>query len=84
MRKTSSCPSIKRWGALNRVGLGPIKITDGVARVQSVVVATVLRQLVLLNDARQEALKKLERGLIFNCRGLRTGCIQALFELERG
>lgn len=52
--------------------------------MQSVVVATVLRQLVLLNDARQEALKKLERGLIFNCRGLRTGCIQALFELERG
>ena len=40
--------------------------------------------LIYLDELAGGFWKKLERGLTFNCRGLQTGCIQALFELERG
>lgn len=61
-----------------------IKIADGSARVQPVVAASVLRQLGLLpSNAINEELKMLEQGAIRNCRGLQTGRIQAVFELDR-
>jgi len=43
----------------------------------------VLRQLGLLQDIGDEDLKMLRRGSILNCRGLETGRIQAVFELDR-
>ena len=43
----------------------------------------VLRQLGLLQDTGDEDLQMLERGSILNCRGLETGRIQAVFELDR-
>ncbi|MGH8651246.1 MAG: asparaginase [Gammaproteobacteria bacterium] len=60
-----------------------IKIADGSARVQPVVAASVLRQLGLLQKTADEELKTLEQGAILNCRGLQTGRIQAVFELDR-
>jgi len=60
-----------------------IKIADGSARVQPMVAASVLRQLGLLQDPADEDLKTLEQGAILNCRGLQTGRIQAVFELDR-
>ncbi|MGH8580373.1 MAG: asparaginase [Gammaproteobacteria bacterium] len=60
-----------------------IKIADGSARVQAVVAASTLRQLGLLQDTADKDLQMLERGSILNCRGLETGRIQAVFELDR-
>jgi len=56
---------------------------DGSARVQRVVTASVLRQLGLLQDTAHEDMKMLGQGSILNCRGLQTGRIQAVFDLDR-
>jgi L-asparaginase II len=61
-----------------------IKIADGSSRVQPVIAASVLRQLELVqNDAADEEFELLEQGVIVNCRGLKTGRIQAVFDLAK-